>query len=188
MIPHIKLLENKIIEILHTNKKELEHGLETKKWILKLYPDSHELIQIAALAHDIERVVPDIPNMTPPKITKLEDEEYEVWKQRHGIRSAIIIEHLMKAYLFTDAEIARVKEAIAYHDDPNELANLDLIAVRDADSVRFFDSGLPNYIEAFSVESAKIKAKFMYERCSDLAKTTIKSLSFNKELKDSLIV
>lgn len=206
MNEHIKLLENKIIEILKPTKKELEHGLETVKWLDILYPNSRWEIRIAALAHDIERAVPDIPNMTPPKIHKIGEEDYEVWKRRHAQRSAAIMEHLMKIYLFEESAVQRVIKAISAHDnisDKNKSSDdlyvptyadkikdshfaIGAHAVSDADSARFFDSGLPNYIEAFGIESAKIKARDMYKRCTNKTKEVIMKLEFNKEIKRSL--
>lgn len=197
---HIKLLEDKIIEILKPTKKELIHGQETVKWLNKLYPEAPWEIEIAALAHDIERAVPDIPNMTPPKINKIDNEDYSDWKARHAQRSAVIVEHLMRTYLFNDSQIQIVKSAIAEHDTMNKnnkdkdldsnntyiFPEAGSVAVCDADSARFFDSGLPNYIHAYGLESAKIKAKDMYSRCTAKTKRIISNIDFNKEVKKSL--
>lgn len=184
MSPHVQLLEDKICEIMSRTKKELPHGQNTKKWLIKIYPDAPWELRIAALAHDIERAVPDIPGMTPPIIHKMENEDYADYKKRHAIRSANIIRHLMTTYLFSQESIERVCAAISYHDNPDN--NPDAIAVSDADSVRYFDTGLPKYIEAYGVESAKTKAEFMYKRVSKKAKKVIDALDFEKKVKKHL--
>ena len=187
MAAHIKLLEDKLCEIMSRTKKELPHGLNTKKWLLKIYPGADWELQIAALAHDIERAVPNIPNMTPPIIKKLEGEDYANYKRRHAIRSAKIVKHIMETYLFSENDTQRVYDAIAFHDNPELTNNKDAVAISDADSVRYFDTGLPNYIEAYGVDSAKTKALFMYQRVSKKAKRAIDKLNFHPEVKKHLI-
>ena len=166
-------LEETILDII-SRTKEKKHGLETKKWLLLLEPKADWEIQIAALAHDIERAVPYIENMTPVKPWKVEKVEYYEKKSQHAKRSADIVKHIMREMNFAQEEVKRVISAIKKHETGGDT---DSDLVRDADSVRFFDTGIVKYAKYFSEDSAKIKAKWMYSRASDKAQRMIKTLN-----------
>ena len=80
-------------------------------------------------------------------------------------------------------DIQRITNAIEKHEvggDPDS----DL--VRDADSIRWFDSGHPNYIKAFGLDSAKEKGWWMYKRATDKTKKLIDTLPYEKRIKEHI--
>ncbi len=175
----IKLLEEKLIEIMRPTK-ELVHGQETKDWFLKIVPDAYWQLQIAALAHDIERAVPYIEGMTPPKVLRTETQTYDEYKALHAKRSAQIIKHIMKHLQFEEQDIKTVTDAIKKHEVGGD-SNSDF--VRDADSIRWFDKGYNNYISKYGTEGACEKGWWMYKRACPETKRLINQLPFNLGVK-----
>lgn len=175
-------LEKILLELME-GTKEHNHGLKTKEWLLKLSPDADNELQIAALAHDIERAVEGLQGLNAPKLKRGEVEDYYEYKQRHADRSAKIVKFLMEKNGFTKEEVNRVKNAISKHEFGGDK---DSNLVRDADSIRYFEDGLPRYTKSYGVDSAKVKGEFMYIRCSDKAKDLIINIDFNSEVKKHL--
>ena len=69
------------------------HSKLTLKWLLKLKPNADEYLQIAAIAHDIERAVTGITEKDLKDYSKIAE-----FKQQHAIRSANITADLLKKY------------------------------------------------------------------------------------------
>ncbi len=100
------LLAEKIIDSLFANsdcadptdkKKDKNHSLKTREWILKLKEDASVSLQIAALAHDIDRT------NEKRKAKKYDFTNYEEYKKQHAIASAnIICEELKSAGFDSD--------------------------------------------------------------------------------------
>lgn len=169
----------KHLEKIMSRTKELAHGQETKAWLLKMDPEVPWQLQIAALAHDIERAVPYIEGMTPPEPPK-EDLDYDSYKNLHAKRSAEIVSHILKTFDFETADITRISNAIEKHEvggDPDS----DL--VRDADSIRWFDSGYTRYTKSFGMEAAKEKGWWMYKRATNKTKKLMDTLPYDNEIK-----
>lgn len=179
MIAKIEKLK-KTLEDIMAPTKELAHGSETLEWLHGINPKSPWQIQIAAFAHDIERAVPYIEGRYPPKPNKDDHDNYDSYKQAHALRSAEIVEIIMREQGFSELDTGRVYNAIRKHEiGGDEDSNL----VRDADSIRWFDKGYIKYIERSGLEGAKEKGWWMYKRANADTKKLILSLDFDKSVK-----
>ncbi len=152
-----------------------EHSIICLKWLLKINPESTEEVQIAALAHDIDRAV-------DPRILWEEGKEsYAEYKQRHAIRSSNLIVDIMKKYDYSEESINKVKEMVKNHEIGGDEETDQL---RDADSITYFELNVPSYLEERGFEKTKNKIKFMYERASDKARSLIKELKLSPEVNE----
>jgi hypothetical protein len=161
--------------------KELAHGKETREWLLKIDPTAEWQLQIAAFAHDIERAVPSIEGMTPPKPKRIAD--YDKYKENHAKRSAKIIKHILTTNNFNSKDVQLIADLIEKHEVGGS-AEADL--VRDADSIRWFGQGYVKYIENRGIEEAKEKGWWMYKRATQKTKDLIMTLEFNNEVKNHI--
>lgn len=176
----IKILEQEIKDIMRPTK-ELAHGEETLAWLFKIEPHAPWQLQIAALAHDIERALPnELAGVSKQPIRK-DFQTYDEFKQAHALRSAQVVQTLMQKLAFPSSDIDRVTNAITKHEVGGDL---DSDLVRDADSIRWFDSGYTKYIQAFGIESAKEKGWWMYKRAIVQTKLLIDKLPFDKNVKN----
>lgn len=135
---------------------DLAHSQSTRKWVLKLKPDADLALEIAALAHDIERGL-----MTPKQELDKEDfSNYEAVKKAHGRKSADIICDLLKKHGFEGSLIKRVRDLVEHHEfggDP------DADVLKDADSISFFEKNLEYYFKKFGKSDAQSKIEFMFK-------------------------
>ncbi|MCK5594379.1 MAG: DUF4202 family protein [Candidatus Aenigmarchaeota archaeon] len=165
---NLEKLEKEIKEIILRSsvKTDLAHALSTKKWILKLKPDADIALQIAALAHDIERgFEPDYYNKTIEKF-----ENYEVHKRIHSEKSAKIIVELLEKYRFDDSIIKKVERLVLNHEIGGDSESNLLM---DADSISFFEENFVQYYEKYGVDKARKKIRFMYGRMSKKAQKLV---------------
>lgn len=168
-------LEHKIKEILRPTR-ELQHGEETLQWLLKIEPNASWQLQIAALAHDIDRAVPYDDNKKPNKII-----QYDEYKRLHARRSSGIVKQLMEELSFDQKDINKVTNTIENHEIGGD-EDSDL--VRDADSIRWFVNGYEGYIEEKGLQRAKEKGWWMYKRASESTKELINNINYSRDIKE----
>lgn len=173
-------LKEKIGKITNRSevKTDYQHSLSTREWVLKFSPDASEELQIAALAHDIDRAV-------PPRIKQREGESYANYKQRHAGRSARIIADLMRKHGYEKESIEKVFHFVENHEIGGDT---ETSILTDADSISYFADNIEYYFKTRGVERTKSKIKFMFERVSDRAKREISKLRFKPPLPDLIKV
>lgn len=170
-----ELIKKEIEGILPNSPLGFEpmHSKLTLKWLLKLKPDADEALQIAALAHDIDRAVTGITETYDLKDYSKIDE----FKEEHAKRSAKIVSDLMKKFDYGKASIEKANQLVLNHEvGGNEETN----ALMDADGIAYFDYNIYTYFKKNGWEKTKNKVKFMYKRLSGKAKRIVKEL----DLKD----
>lgn len=161
-----QIAKDKIAEVVSHSEKEEDpkHSLNTLYWILELKPDAGEILQLAALAHDIERGM-------PIRMTMDTFETYEAYKDAHATKAAEMASQIARdsGYSEQDADrlFAIIKDAETGNDDP------DVNLLMDADSISFFDYNIEFYFKAKDEQRLKKKMHFAYDRASDKAKKII---------------
>lgn len=169
-------IEEEIIKIISEgfgSYWNLIHAKKVRETLLELKPDADEALQIAALAHDIER---SITGETDSKLKDLSN--YDKYKEEHAKRSTKIIKEILERHCCNKEFISRVYGLVEKHEVGGS-PEIDLL--KDADSITFFKFDIYLYLEDNNPEKTKGKIKFMYGRLSDKAKETIKNLKYNSE-------
>jgi hypothetical protein len=111
---------------------DLIHSRKVLHWLLRLKPDADEILKIAAIAHDIERGITDITEITHLKSY----DDIKNFKKQHAKRSANITIGLLKKCNYSKREISRLKKLIENHEGGgDEETNI----LTDADSIAYFD-------------------------------------------------
>ena len=173
-----KKLEKEIEEIISKSpiETDLAHARSAKKWILELKPDADKALQIAALAHDIERGTITIEQSK----TRENFSRYDEIKRIHGKLSADMIGDLLKKHEFDKLFIERVRHLVELHEFGGDE---DTNTLRDADSLSFFEENFEGYLPKFGEEKLRKKIKFMFDRMSERAKNIVKRFKYkNPEL------
>lgn len=165
-------LEKKIKKIISQSpiKSDLRHSKSTRTWVLKLKPDADYALQIAALAHDIDRGFG--LNYTKEK-DKFKD--YIGYKREHCHESAKIIQKLLLKYNLSQNFIKKVCRLVLNHEFGG---NQEDEILKDADSISFFEGNLPTYLRNYGLTSAKNKIEFMYQRMSEKAQIIVKTFNY----------
>ena len=174
---NFKKLKSEIEKIFSKAKFKLEtaHSLDTLKWVKKIKKDANESLQIAALAHDIDRGF-------KPKIERMEGETYGNYKKRHAKRSSQLISKLMAKYDYSKDLIDTTSRLVENHEVGGDIET-DILM--DADSISFFSCNLEWYFKYKGLDRTKDKIIFMYKRATPRAKQIIKTIKIkNIELQE----
>ncbi|MEK7447475.1 MAG: DUF4202 family protein [Patescibacteria group bacterium] len=171
--------KNEIKEILKESPLDFEvkHAEHTLKRLLELMPDADNAVQIAALAHDIDRGVYKITETHNLKdFGNIDD-----FKREHAIRSAQVTKELLEKNGFDEDFIEKVTSIVKNHEVGGDQ---ETNAVMDADSISYFDYNIYEYYEKNGPEKTKNKVRFMSTRVSPRALEVIKNIDyFNEEVK-----
>jgi len=155
------------------------HSRSTREWVLKLKPDADYALQVAALAHDIERGVSSEDEVKYREITG----DYSEQKVLHSKKSAEVTRYLLIDNDFNESFVSRVEQLILNHEiggDP------DSDVLKDADSLSFFQDNLSLYFKIYGESSTRFKIGYMYGRMSDDAKGFVKRFSYDNPLLESI--
>lgn len=107
------LIKEEIMNILPNSPLDFEviHSELVFKWVQKLKPDADEALQIAALSHDIDRAVTGITEKDLNDFSKIKE-----FKREHSVRSANIIENILKKNNYPEKIITKVKHLVEKHE------------------------------------------------------------------------
>lgn len=147
----IATVKNRIIKIINKSSvpEDPIHAKNTLEWLLRLKPDANETLQIATLGHDIERAI------EKRKVKRKDYQSYYEFKDAHALNSAKIMREIMKEYNMNKAMIEKVFFLVRHHENGGtKLADV----LKNADSISFFQVGLPFYHIRHNLEETK-------ERC-----------------------
>lgn len=173
---NLQALEDEIEEVISHAEAEEDtvHSKHVRECVLRIDPDAGDALQIAALAHDIERAVP--PRVPPDR------NDYDGYKEKHAKRSAEITEKLLRKHGADEELIKEVCELIELHE-VGGTPKADLL--KDADSISYFTTNIKPYLARMGEEQTLTKMKYMYDRMSDRAKQFVQEMDF--PLKERLL-
>jgi len=168
-------LKSDIESIVRKSKTEedSEHSIRTLKWLLKIKPEAGEALKIAALAHDIDRAA-------EPRTKRRSSESYSSFKRRHAKRSAQLISNMMEKNGYNIKSIKHVARLVESHETGG---GSEANALRDADSVSYFDYNIRYYFKREGPKATSDKIRFMYARASPRCKKLIKNIRFSRAIK-----
>jgi hypothetical protein len=154
------------------------HADNTLEWLLRLEPDAGEDLQLAALAHDIDRA-------TPERIRREDHLDYDAYKAAHARRGARLLRGILEDCGVESAIVKEVCRLVELHEvggDPGS----DLL--QDADSISYFDVNLPLYFQREGWDETKRRSHWGYRRLTPRAQEIVKHINHeDKELARLLL-
>lgn len=178
-------LKQDIEEIVKKSPLEFDvaHAQHVLVWVLKLRPGASEALQIAALAHDMERGATGITETYNLKdLSNLKE-----FKQAHAKRSADIIARLMRKHGYSEHEIARVYFLVEHHEEGGS-QDEELNTLTDADSIAYFAGHIGSYYEKNGKTKTADKVRFMYTRMSKAAQQVVRGLTYTDPEVAAIVV
>ena len=142
------------------------HAENTLQWLLKIKPDADDALQIAALAHDIDRA-------SDQKVKRDDYEDYDAFKAAHAKHSANILRDILEAHGVCSYIIDKACRLVLHHEvggDP------EADVLQDADSISYFDSNLPLYYGREGWEETKRRCLWGYRRLSPKMRKVLPSI------------
>jgi hypothetical protein len=148
------------------------HADNTLEWLLRLQPDAGDTLQLAALAHDIDRAIVEV------KVRRADFDDYDAFKAAHARNGAEILRPMLNACeVARDIldEACRLVEVHEVGGDPSS----DLL--KDADSISYFDVNLPLYYQREGWAETKRRSMWGYRRLSTRARLIVENISYGDE-------
>ncbi|MCZ6518013.1 MAG: DUF4202 family protein [Gammaproteobacteria bacterium] len=148
------------------------HADNTLEWILRLQPDAGDTLQLAALAHDIDRAIEEV------KVRRADFDDYDAFKAAHARNGAEILRRMLNACEVAQDILDEACRLVKVHEvggDPSS----DLL--KDADSISYFDVNLPLYYQREGWAETKRRSMWGYRRLSTRARLIVENISYGDE-------
>ena len=154
------------------------HAENTLEWLLRLKPDPGSPLQLAALAHDIDRAVEEI------KVNREDFDDYDSFKAAHAQNGARILRPILVGCGVDEEIVDEACRLVEAHEAGGNPAS-DLL--KDADGISFFAVNLPFYFRREGWEEAKRRARWGYLRLSPQARRIVSKFVYEEEELNRLL-
>jgi len=158
--------------------EDSRHADNTLEWLLRLQPDAGDALQLAALAHDIERAIEET------KVRRADFDDYVAFKATHARNSVVMLRPILIAcgveHHIVD-ETCRLVEVHEVGGDPGS----DLL--KDADSISYFDVNLTVYFKREGWAETKRRSRWGYLRLSTRAREIVENIDYEEEAVNRLL-
>lgn len=152
--------------------EDARHADNTVEWLLRLAPDAGEALQLAALAHDIDRAIEE------QKIRRADYADYDDFKAAHACNGAGILRPILTACGVEQVIVDEACRLVEVHEIGGDQSS-DLL--KDADSISFFEVNLPFYYQREGWDKAKQRSTWGYRRLSTRAKEIVKNIVYEED-------
>jgi hypothetical protein len=167
---------------------EQAHALDVLGWVQELRRDVSIPLGLAALFHDIDRVV--TPNAGGGFKGSRSGSEYALHKKQHASRSALFIAPLLREHGLASEVVDRTVFLIVHHDDQGHevaaLSDADLDCLVAADSFAFFTSIGPKLYAQEGESRTRDKIRFMIEKLPENARILLSQHRLSSEVFERL--
>jgi hypothetical protein len=154
------------------------HAENTLEWLLRLDPKAGQALQIAALAHDIERAI------EARKVHRSDYNDYDAFKAAHARNGAEILRTILDECGIEEPVAGEACRLVALHEvggDPRS----DLL--KDADGISFFEVNMPLYHQRHGWEETKRRCIWGYRRLSARMKKIARSITYEDSVLTHLL-
>jgi len=175
-------IKREILDILQQNPEELKHAINTLNWLFKIKPDSDYILIIAALSHDIERVIYGKVK-TPYNPYDTYKGLYKEFKKAHSKRSAEIVKSILIKHGMDGKEVERTENIINNHEFGG---NNEIDLIKDSDSLANFQ-WCDDMFRKKDINSLRRTMERMYKRMEPENRKFINQINFaNHEIKSTI--
>ncbi len=148
------------------------HADNTLEWLLRLEPDAGEALQLAALAHDIDRAI------EAGKVRRADFDDYDAFKAAHARHGAELLRPILTACSVARDIVDEACRLVEVHEvggDP------DADLLKDADSISYFDVNLSLYYQREGWAETKRRSLWGYRRLSVRARKIVENIDYEEE-------
>jgi len=153
------------------------HADNILEWLLRLEADADEALQIAAIAHDIDRA-------TPERVRREDHADYDTFKAAHARRGARLLRGILEDCMIESTVVQEACRLVAAHETGGDFrSNL----LKDADSISYFDVNLPLYYQRNTWQETTRRSIWGYQRLSVRAKKIVNNINYDQKELVNLI-
>ncbi len=145
------------------------HAENVLEWVLKLRSNADEALQIAALAHDIER------SDERRKVRRSDFNDYNIFKAAHASNSVKIMKKILHKCHVEQSVIYEACRLVERHEVGGD-SRSDLL--KDADSISYFEVNMPFYFQREGYEETLKRCIWGYHRLSPKMKEICQNITY----------
>lgn len=150
-------------------RADLDHALDTWQWTLRLDRGATAACQLAALLHDLERLVSEADARVEHHAP-----DYQAFKDAHARAGADLARRLLERAEVPRALVDRVAMLVEIHERRGD--DREVMLVNDADALSFFSLNSPGYLAYFGPEQTRKKVAYTLARMSPAARAWLPRL------------
>jgi hypothetical protein len=158
-------------------RADYDHAIDTWHWVLRLAPDACRAVQIAALFHDVERLLSETDERAPHLAS-----DYDLFKEAHARRGAELARDAALGAGVDRQTAERVYFLVAHHEQP-DASDPDLVLLNDADALSFFALNSPGYLDYFGPDQSLRKVKYTLARLSAARRPLLADLPLRRDVR-----
>ena len=158
-------------------RADYNHALDVRQWLLRLEPDASLALQLAALFHDVERLVSE----SEQRVEHLAA-DYQSFKDEHARRGAELTRGLLAEAGVSESVRDRVAELIARHERQSDDPELALL--NDADALSFFSLNSHGYASYFGPEQTRKKVAYTWNRMREGARVRLANVRLRRDVRE----
>ncbi|NQY51890.1 MAG: DUF4202 family protein [Piscirickettsiaceae bacterium] len=176
----IFLAKGKIRSIISqsTVPEDPRHADNVLEWLLRINPDADIALQLAALAHDIDRA----DEIT--RIQRANFNDYDNFKSAHANNSAIILQDILQEYRVEFSIIDEACRLVILHEIGGD-ARSDLL--KDVDSISYFEVNMPLYLDREGYEETVRRCIWGYNRLSSEMRVLCDEITYSDDQLDNIL-
>lgn len=150
------------------------HAVDVWQWVIRLDPDAGLAVQLAALFHDVERLVSEADVRVEHRAA-----DYQAFKDEHARRGAELADEALAAAGVDAATRDQTARLIAGHERDRSLLS-------DADALSFFSLNSPGYLDYFGPEAARKKIAWTLARLRPEARERLDTVRLRPDVAEMI--
>lgn len=150
------------------------HALDVWQWTIRLDPEASLALQLAALFHDIERLVSEADDRIEHRAG-----DYQAFKDEHARLGAEMADGVLEQAGVDAQTRMQVARLIAGHERMSDVLN-------DADALSFFALNSPGYVDWFGAEAARRKVTWTLARLRPQARRRLEGVRLRPDVAEML--
>ncbi|MFO7563525.1 MAG: DUF4202 family protein [Enhygromyxa sp.] len=155
---------------------DFDHALDVWQWVLRLCPGASLAVQIAALFHDVERLVSE----SERRIEQLAS-DYQHFKDRHAVLGAELAAAELGVAGVPPATVRDVTRLIATHE--RRSADPQVALLNDADALSFFSLNSAGFADYYDREHTKKKVRWSLARLGRRARQYLDHMRLRPDIR-----
>jgi hypothetical protein len=161
-------------------RADFNHALDTWQWVLRLQPEAGLAVQLAALFHDVERLISEADRRIEQHAA-----DYQAFKEEHALRGAWMADEVLARAGVDEETRRRAGRLIAEHErQPEEKDSdaADIALLNDADALSFFSLNSVGYLDYYGKEQTWRKVAYTLRRLRPEARRHLAGIRLRPEV------
>jgi Domain of unknown function (DUF4202) len=157
-------------------RADFDHALDTWQWAVRLDPAASAAVQLAALFHDIERLVTEadrrVEHLAP---------DYQAFKDAHARAGAAAARVALRHAGVPAATARRAADLVEAHERPSGEPELALL--NDADALSFFSLNSWGFLGYYGLAHTARKVDYTLRRMGPAARARLFPVRYHPEVE-----